>query len=126
MMSRTPETQSSGGLEEQDRRLRELGVVTGELMLDLGGIVSILAGRVALAREEATLGRTPTDELARIQADTDELRRMVLEILDELRGVHPSPEVTFPVTDTLEETVDRWLIGAPSVNTTLESSLPRD
>jgi len=126
-MRRRREIQASGGdVEAREERLRELGVVTGELMHDLGGIVSVLAGRVALAREEAALGRTPMDELAQIQADADEMRRMVLEILEELRGAHTSPEVTFAVTDTLEDTIDRWLIGGPSVNTTLDSTLPRE
>lgn len=108
---------------ESDAELRRLGRVTSELLHDLGGILGVLSGRVSLAREEASLGRIPSEELRRIQGDTDELRRMVVEILEEIRGRPRSLEVTFPVSTTLDESVKRWLAGAPSVNTTLRSTL---
>ncbi len=108
----------------QDRQLKDVGRITGELLHDLGSILSLLCGRVALAREKATLGRIPSEELDRIQTDTDELRRMVLDILDEFRGV-PSPlEATFPVTPTVEEAMNRWLLGAPSIGTRLRVEIP--
>ena len=114
------------GTLDREERLRQLGRVTGELLHDLGGLLSILAGRVSLAREEAALGRTPSEELSRIQSDTEEIRRMVVEVLDELRGFRTPMELTFPVEGTLEEVVNRWLMGAPAVTTTLNSSLRKD
>jgi CheY-like chemotaxis protein len=51
---------------------------------------------------------------------------MVLEILDDLRGVRPSPEATFLVRANLEEVIGRWLIVAPPIQITLHSSLSGD
>ncbi len=108
----------------RDERLMDVGRITGELLHDLGGILSLLAGRVALAREKSALGRIPNEELERIQGDTDELRSMVLDILDEIQGI-PSPmDVTFPISPTVEEAMNRWLMGAPSVNARLRSAVP--
>lgn len=120
----TPPT--PGDDASHDSALRDLGRITGELLHDLGSVLSVLSGRVALAKEQAALGRTPAEELARIQGDTDELRRMVLEILDDLRGIRPSPEATFLVRANLEEVISRWLIVAPPIQITLHSSLQGD
>lgn len=122
---RTP-APTPGDSANHDAALRDLGKIMGELLHDLGGVLSVLSGRVALAKEQAALGRTPSEELTRIQSDTDELRRMVLEILDDIRGVRPSPEATFLVRANLEEVISRWLIVAPPIQITLHSSLPGD
>lgn len=111
---------------ERDERLRELGRITGELLHDLAGLLAVLGGRVALAREEARIGRLSAEDLDRIHDDAEDLRRMVTEVLEELRGASRSPEVTFPLVPTLEEAVDRWVVGAPAVTTTLDSALPPD
>jgi CheY-like chemotaxis protein len=103
--------------------LAAVGRITAELLHDLGGTLQTLSGRVALARDEAARGRIPSDELNRIQGDADDLRRMVSEILDELRGGDHPPETTFRLRESVEETVDRWIRTAPSVTTTLRSSL---
>lgn len=108
----------------REERLRELGKVTGELLHDMGSALAVLTGRIALARDEASLGRIPTDELARIGADSEELRAMVLEVLSEVRGLKTPVEATFSVVATLEGAVNRWLIGAPHVSASLHSSLP--
>jgi CheY-like chemotaxis protein len=112
------------GAPEQSERLREIGKVSGELLHDMVGMLSVLVGRVSLAREALATGRVTEEDLARIQSDAEELRRMVAEVLAELQGRRPSPEVTFPVTETLEEVVDRWLEGAPAVSVALECALP--
>ena len=120
------EAQSARGSAGMDRdeRLHRLGRVTGELLHDLAGSLAVLSGRVSLARAEASLGRLATDELARIGADADELRAMVLDVLGEVRGVRTPAEATFPVRSTLDGVVNRWLIGAPRVSVSLRSSLP--
>ncbi len=104
--------------------LWELGRVSAELLHDLGGVLSVLEGRVALARGEAALGRAPSAELRRIEKDTRELRLMVLDVLDELRHATRSPDMAVPVAPLLEETVNRWLSAAPAVSPSLNSSLP--
>lgn len=108
----------------QGESLRELGRVTAELLHDLGGVLSVLESRVSLARGEAALGRAPSAELHRIQKDTRELRRMVVDVLDELRHASRSPDMAMPVEPLLEETVNRWLSAAPPVSPSLRSTLP--
>ncbi len=116
---------SSEPLGERDRRLRDLGLITGELLHDLAGVVTVVTGRVALAREEALQGRLALDELTRLQSDSEELRRMVTDLLDEMRSAHRSPDIGFPVLSTLEETITRWVQIAPAISVTLRSSLDR-
>jgi CheY-like chemotaxis protein len=107
-------------------RLLEIGRISGELLHDLGGALAILSGRVALAREEAAMGRVPSEELAHIAADADELRLMVRELITDLQG-HPRPlEVTFSVRETLEGVVNRWIVGAPHVEITLDVDVGPD
>ncbi|TVP54094.1 MAG: response regulator [Gemmatimonadales bacterium] len=99
------------------------GRISAELLHDLAGMLATLSGRVALANEGAARGRLASDELPRIQEDTEELRRMITEILDEVRGGPRSPEITFSLRASVEDTVDRWVQSAPSVNTVFRSSL---
>lgn len=104
--------------------LAEVGRISSELLHDLGGALSVLEGRVALARSEATLGRATSPELRRIQEDTNELRRMVVDILDELRGVARSPEMAVPVRPLVDNVLNRWLAAAPLVSPAVEIHLP--
>ena len=104
-------------------RLSRFGRMSAELLHDLAGMLATLSGRVALAHEDAARGRLPSEELRRIHQDTEELRRMITEILDEMRGRDRSPEITFPLREAVEGTVDRWIQTAPSVNTVLRGSL---
>ena len=120
----TPPNRPLDGPPDQSERLQEIGKVSGELLHDLVGMLSVLVGRVTLARHEATQGRVSSEDLGRIQEDAQELQRMVTEILEELQGRRRSLEVGFPVTETLEDVVNRWLEGAPAVTVTLESALP--
>jgi CheY-like chemotaxis protein len=114
------------GEESPPRRLESLGKISAELLHDLGSHLSVLEGRVAVARTESALGRSTSGELARIQAETRELRKMVVDILDEVRGAPRSPEVTTPVQPLLEEVIHRWLTGAPRVSPSLRTTLPAD
>lgn len=114
------------GEEPTSRRLKSLGRISAELLHDLGSHLSVLEGRVAVARTESALGRSTSGELARIQAETRELRKMVIDVLDEIRGAPRSPEVTTPVQPLLEEVIHRWLSGAPRVSPSLRTTLPSD
>jgi CheY-like chemotaxis protein len=109
---------------ERDARLAGLGRVTGELLHDIVGMVGILSSRAALIREDDRMGRTVSEEVGRLARDCDHLKSMVIDIMDELRGRSRSPEVTFSVGATLQEVVDRWLVGSPSITTRLSSSAP--
>jgi signal transduction histidine kinase len=120
-----PNAHGAKGLDREER-FRRLGEVTGELLHDLAGTLGVLTGRVSLARSEARMGRSPGDELARIGADTEELRALVLDVLGELQGLRPPAEVSFPVQATLDLIVNRWLLGAPPLSVTLESDLPEN
>lgn len=119
-----PPNRPIDGPPDQSERLQEIGKVSGELLHDLVGMLSVLVGRVTLARHDATVGRVSAEDLGRIQEDAQELQRMVAEILEELQGRRRSLEVGFPVTETLEDVVNRWLEGAPAVTVTLECALP--
>jgi CheY-like chemotaxis protein len=111
---------------EQAERLQELGRISGELLHDLAGLLAVTGARISLAVEEAHLGRLALEELGRIQDDMDDLRRMVREVMHELRGDAFSPENTFPLAHTVEQVVHRWVVGAPAVTTTFHSSVPED
>ncbi len=121
---RTPDpAEGPAGAPPDAQAMAAFGRISAELLHDLAGMLATISGRVALANEGAARGRLPSDELPRIQEDTEELRRMITEILDELRGGPRSPEVTFSLRESVEATVDRWVQSAPSVNTVLRSSL---
>lgn len=111
---------------EQAERLQELGRISGELLHDLAGFLAVTGARISLAVEEAHLGRLAMEELGRIQDDMNDLRRMVQEVMHELRGDAFSPENTFRLSTTVEAVVHRWVVGAPAVTTTFDSSVPED
>lgn len=104
--------------------LAGLGRISAELLHDLGGMLSVLEGRVALARSEAALGRSVSPELSQIQRDTRELRCMVRDILDELRAAPRSPEMAVQVSPLIEEAVDHWIPTGPRISASLDASLP--
>jgi CheY-like chemotaxis protein len=113
-------TSATGGAGD----FAELGRISAELLHDLGSVLSVLEGRVALARSEAALGRSVTSELSHVQRDTRELRHMVTDILDELRGGARSPDMAVAVEPLIEEVVNQWVPTGPRVTTTLEASFP--
>jgi CheY-like chemotaxis protein len=111
---------------DQAERLQELGRISGELLHDLAGLLAVTGARISLAVEEAHLGRLAMEELGRIQDDMNDLRRMLREVMHELRGDAFSPENTFRLSQTVEQVVHRWVVGAPAVTTTFHSSVPED
>jgi len=116
---RSPEDRTS-----PDQQLVALGRATGELLHDLGGTLSVLCGRIALLADESLVGRDRRSELARIEGEALELQTMVTDILAELRGNTQPPEATVPVLAALDEVMNRWVRGAPTLEATLRSSLP--
>ncbi len=115
---------SPGPGDPRPARLQALGLAAGELLHDLAGSLALLSGRVALARDEAALGRVPSVELRKIESDADQMRRMVLDLLGELRGEPVSPDERFALDATLHGVAGRWIVSAPPLDTTIESELP--
>lgn len=113
--------------EEGDRgheQLKSLGRMSAELLHDLGSHLSVLEGRIAVARTEASRGRSTTGELGRLQRETRELGRMVRDILNHVRGVPWPGDSGVRVQPLLEDAIHRWLTGAPRVTPSLSIQLP--
>jgi CheY-like chemotaxis protein len=109
---------------ELSERFAELGRISAELLHDLAGSLSLVSSRVAVARHQAELGEVPLSELCALQRESDELRAMLTEILDELRSPTRSPERTFSPAEEVERTIDRWYQGGTAVPVRLRSELP--
>ncbi len=107
-------------------KMEELGRVSAELIHDMSGALGILSSRIVLTRDDVRLGRASVEDLDRIHRDCESIRSMVTDILIDLRGGMRSPEVAFPLVESLEETIDRWLIGSPGLTTRLSASVSRD
>ena len=119
------EGKADGSATRRAGELESLGLISSELLHDLGGLLSVVEGRLAVARSEASMGRSNSAELARVQEDTRELRRMIRDILSSVRGSGAPPEPAWPVGPLLEETLQRWLSSAPRVEVSLEMHFPR-
>jgi CheY-like chemotaxis protein/two-component sensor histidine kinase len=104
-------------------RFAELGRISAELLHDLAGSLSLVSSRVAVARHQAELGEVPLPELVALQRESDELRAMLTEILDELRSPTRSPERTFSPAEEVERAIDRWYQGGTGVPVRLRSDL---
>lgn len=112
------------GREPPRDELESVGLISAELLHDLSSLLAVLEGRLAVARSEATLGRPNSSDMALVQKDTRELRRMVRDILAELQaGEAPRPS-SWTVAPLLEESIQRWLSSAPKVEVSLEMRLP--
>ncbi len=106
--------------------LSDLGQVAAELVHDLSAGLGALSSRIALTREDVRVGRASVEDLDRLHRECRRLRTMLLDVLSELQGSTRSPEVTSPVVEVVEEGIERWLSGAPSVTTHLEGELSRE
>lgn len=107
------------------RELESLGLISSELLHDLGGLLSVVEGRLSVAKCEAAMGRSNSADLARVQEDTRELRRMIRDILTRVSGVKTPQDPAWPVAPLVEDTLQRWLSSAPRVEISLEMHLPR-
>ncbi len=105
-------------------RMEELGRISAELLHDLAGSLSIVSARVVVARQQAELGEVPLPELVELQRESDELRAMLTEILDELKSPTRSPERAFDPGEEAERAIDRWYRGGTDVSVRFHSDLP--
>lgn len=94
-------------LHEREARLAAIGQMTGGLVHDLRNPLTVIKGSADLAHFFSRQGGDPAaiaDELERVRAGSERLRRMIEEILDYARGSAPSlrPE-TVAVRPFLQE-----------------------
>jgi hypothetical protein len=106
-------------------RMEALGQVSAELLHDLADAAYSLEQRALLAAEDARRGRSPLPELQRTVEAGTEMRMMLRDVMDVLRGSALSPEVTYEPRDTVERAVRRFLPGSgPQVEVRLVCDLP--
>lgn len=106
-------------------RMEALGQVSAELLHDLADAAYSLEQRARLAAEDARHGRSPLPELQRTVEAGTEMRAMLRDVMDVLRGAALSPEVTYDPRDTVERSVRRFLpTTGPQVEVRLVCDLP--
>jgi len=106
--------------------MERFGRISAELLHDIGGVLALLSARIDVVRNEARLGRHAGVELEAVQQDADELRHMVIEVLDELRGSPSALGRGFDIGAELERTIDRLYLGGTGTALRLRSTLPPD
>jgi hypothetical protein len=106
-------------------RMEALGQVSAELLHDLADAAYSLEQRALLAAEDARHGRSPLPELQRTVEAGTEMRAMLRDVMDVLRGAALSPEVTYDPRDTVDRAVRRFLpTTGPQVEVRLVCDVP--
>ena len=105
-------------------RLEALGQVSAELLHDLSDAAYAVEQRALLALGEARMGRTPVAEMERAAEAGAEMRAMLRDVMDVLRGAPVSPEVRFDPRETLERAVRRFVPRSGPVDVRLVCDLP--
>ena len=126
-----PGPQSSGGGDPARsvvavrERLEALGQVSAELLHDLADAAYSLEQRARLAAEDARHGRSPLTEQQRTVEAAAEMRAMLRDVMEVVRGASVSPEVTFDPRETVERAVRRFVpCSGPQVEVRLVCDLP--
>ena len=105
-------------------RMEALGQVSAELLHDLSDAAFSLEQRARYAAEEARRGRSPFPELQRAVDAGADLRAMLRDVMDVLRGSALSPEVTFDPRACVERAVVRFVPTGRTVEVRLVCDLP--
>lgn len=105
-------------------RLEALGQASAELLHDLADAAYSLEQRALLAAEEARHGRSPFPELDRVVEAGTELRAMLRDTMDVLRGAALSPEVTIEPRACVERALLRFVAATGPVEVRLVCDLP--
>ncbi len=126
-----PGPQSSGGGDPARsvvavrERLEALGQVSAELLHDLADAAYSLEQRARLAAEDARHGRSPLTELQRTVEASAEMRAMLRDVMEVVRGASVSPEVAFDPRETVERAIRRFVpCSGPQVEVRLVCDLP--
>src|SRR5688500_6830176 len=107
-------------------RLEALGQVSAELLHDLSDAAFSIEQRTRWAAEEARHGRTPFPELQRALEAGTEMRAMLRDVMDVVRGSALSPEVTIEPRACVQRAVERFVPASRAVEVRLVCDLPPD
>lgn len=105
-------------------RMEALGQVSAELLHDLSDAAFSIEARTRHAAEEARRGRSPFPELDRALQAGSELRAMLHDAMEVLRGAALSPEVTIEPRACVERAVQRFVPATGPVEVRLVCDLP--
>jgi hypothetical protein len=106
-------------------RMEALGQVSAELLHDLADAAYSLEQRALMAAEDERHGRSPLPQLQRTLEAGTEMRAMLRDVMDVLRGSALSPEVTYDPREVVELAVRRFLpCSGPQVEVRLVCDLP--
>lgn len=105
-------------------RLEALGQVSAELLHDLNDAAYSLEQRARLAAEEARRGRSPFPELQRAVEAGTEMRAMLRDTMEVMRGATLSPEVAIEPHACVERAVLRFIPATGPVEVRLVCDLP--
>jgi hypothetical protein len=105
-------------------RLEALGQVSAELLHDLADAAYSLEQRALLAAEEARHGRSPFPELQRAVEAGTEMRTMLRDTMEVLRGAALSPEVTIEPAACVQRALLRFVPATGPVEVRLVCDLP--
>lgn len=105
-------------------RLEALGQVSVELLHDLSDAAYSLEQRARLAEAEARQGRSPFPELQRAAEAGTEIRAMLRDVMDVVRGSALSPEVTMDPRACVERALLRFVATTGPVDVRLVCDLP--
>lgn len=105
-------------------RMEALGQVSAELLHDLADAAYSLEQRALLAAEEARHGRSPFPELQRAVEAGTEMRLMLRDTMDVLRGAALSPEVTIEPAACVQRALTRFVPATGPVEVRLVCDLP--
>lgn len=104
-------------------RLEALGQVSAELLHDLSDAAYSLEQRARLAEAEARRGRSPFPELQRAAEAGTEMRAMLRDVMDVVRGATLSPEVTIDPRACVERALSRFVSTTGPVDVRLVCDL---
>lgn len=105
-------------------RMEALGQVSAELLHDLSDAAYSLEQRARLAEAEARHGRSPFPELQRAAEAGTEMRAMLRDVMDVVRGSALSPEVTMDPRACVERALLRFVATTGPVEVRLVCDLP--
>jgi len=105
-------------------RLEALGQVSAELLHDLADAAYSLEQRALLAAGEARHGRSPFPELDRAAEAGTDMRAMLRDVMDVLRGAALSPEVSVDPRACVERALLRFVPATGPVEVRLVCDLP--
>ncbi|HEU0015287.1 MAG TPA: hypothetical protein VFQ45_16485 [Longimicrobium sp.] len=105
-------------------RLEAVGQISAELLHDLSEAAHAVEQRARLAAGEARLGRPVADELERAVEASADMRAMLRDVVDVLRGAALSPEVGMDPRAVVERAIRRFVVRARQLEIRLVSDVP--